>query len=79
MNDLREEAYRWGIPFDEIQELGTRLRAFFQRFRHHLKTKTRDTSEYGYHYMSGLLRMTKTRHYANIAGSEWIQIFLLCQ
>jgi len=32
-----------------------------------MKTKTRDTSEYGYHYLSGLLRMDSNRHISGIA------------
>ncbi len=32
-----------------------------------MKTKTRDTSEYGYHYLSGLLRMDSDRHISGIA------------
>ena len=32
-----------------------------------MKTKTRDTSEYGYHYLSGLLRMESDRHINGIA------------
>ena len=32
-----------------------------------MKTKTRDTSEYGYHYLSGLLRMDSERHISGIA------------
>lgn len=32
-----------------------------------MQTKTRDTSEYGYHYLSGLLRMDSKRHISGIA------------
>ena len=32
-----------------------------------MKTKTRDTSEFGYHYLSGLLRMESKRHISGIA------------
>jgi SRSO17 transposase len=32
-----------------------------------MRTKTRDTSEYGYEYLSGLLRMDEERNIANIA------------
>jgi SRSO17 transposase len=32
-----------------------------------MRTKTRDTSEYGYHYVSGLLRMENKRTMANIS------------
>jgi len=69
---LREEAHRWGIPLDEVKELGMRLREFFERFRGEMKTKTRDTSEYGFHYISGLLRMEAKRNYAGIAREEGV-------
>lgn len=60
-NKQASEAARWGLPMDEIQDLGRRLRAFFQDFRWCLRTKTRDTSEYGLAYISGLLRMETER------------------
>ena len=65
--NLQEEALRWGIPLKEVQDLGIQLRNFFERFREMMKTKTRDTSEYGFHYISGLLRMEAKRNYAHIA------------
>jgi SRSO17 transposase len=43
-----------------------RLREFHQRYRTDMCTKTRDTSEYGFHYLSGLLRMECERTMANI-------------
>ncbi len=50
-----------------IDNLGERLRQYHQRYRPWLKTKTRDTSEYGYHYLSGLLRMESKRHISGMA------------
>ena len=32
-----------------------------------MKTKTRDTSDYGFHYLSGLLRMETKRNISNIS------------
>ncbi|MDX1418293.1 MAG: IS701 family transposase [Candidatus Promineifilaceae bacterium] len=58
---------QWGLHEDAINKLGARLQQYHQRYRHWLKTKTRDTSEYGYHYLSGLLRMESKRHLSGIA------------
>lgn len=60
------EITRWGLHLDEIEDLGERLENFYKRFRSHTQTKTRDTSEYGYHYLSGLLRMETKRNMSNI-------------
>jgi len=57
---------RWGLPLNEIGRLGQRLKRFYNRFRSFTSTKTRDTSEYGFHYMSGMLRMESKRTMANI-------------
>ena len=65
--NLQEEALRWGIPLKEVQDLGIQLRNFFECFREMMKTKTRDASEYGFHYISGLLRLEAKRNYAHIA------------
>lgn len=45
----------------EIKGLGRRLRGFFADFRWCMRTETRDTSEYGLEYVSGLLRMKSGR------------------
>jgi SRSO17 transposase len=59
-------ARQWGLPLDEIGQLGQRLKRFYDRFRWCIRTKTRDTSEHGFHYVSGLLRMDTDRTMANI-------------
>ena len=51
---------------DEVSSLGERLSEFYDRFRKYMHTKTRDTSEYGLDYISGLLRMETKRNMANI-------------
>jgi len=51
---------------DEIAKLGKRLVGFYKRFGRHFHTKTRDTSEYGLKYISGLLRMETDRKLANV-------------
>ena len=61
------EGLPWGLPpLDEIRELGERLHSFYDRFRGPLRTKTRDTSDYGLAYVSGLLRMTGRRTMAGV-------------
>ena len=78
---VQTEALRWGIPLEEVKALGSRFRAFFERFRSKMRTRTRDTSQYGYHYISGLLRMEAKRNYASIAreagvGEQNMQHFM---
>ena len=63
---ITELAQQWGLPLDEIRQLGQRLKRFYNRFRSCIRTKTRDTSEYGLQYVSGLLRMETGRTMANI-------------
>ena len=63
---ITQLAQRWGLPLDEIRRLGLRLRGFYARFRAGIRTRTRDTSEYGLQYVSGLLRMETGRTMANI-------------
>jgi SRSO17 transposase len=63
---ITELAQQWGLPLDEIRQLGQRLKCFYDRFRTCVRTKTRDTSEYGLEYVSGLLRMESGRTMANI-------------
>jgi SRSO17 transposase len=57
---------------EAIEELGWRLRAFWGLYRRWMKTKTRDTSEYGYEYLSGLLRMEEKRTIANIGRQSGV-------
>ncbi len=54
------------MPLDEIGQLGQRLGDFYDRFRSPICTKTRDTSEYGLRYVSGLLRLEARRTMAHI-------------
>ena len=54
------------MPLDEIEQLGQRLTGFYDRFRAPIRTKTRDTSEYGLRYVSGLLRLEAKRTMAHI-------------
>lgn len=49
-----------------MEELGEKLEAFCNDYAEQMRTKTRDTSRYGYHYVSALLRMESGRNMANI-------------
>jgi len=72
-NESTTEALRWGLPpLEEIEQLGDRLGAFYDRFRALLRTRTRDTSAYGLAYMSGLLRMESERNMAEIGRQSGI-------
>lgn len=63
----------WGIPIEAVEKLGERLHGFYERYRHCFKTKTRnDANQYGYHYMSGLLRVKTERNYTGIANEQKI-------
>jgi SRSO17 transposase len=66
---------QWGLPpLDEIDQLGQRLQGFYDRFRSCTVTRTRDTSEYGLCYISGLLRMEAKRTMANIGRKTDVSI-----
>ena len=51
------------LELEEIINLGERLSSFYERFSQCFRTQTRDTSEYGLKYISGLLRMETDRNY----------------
>jgi SRSO17 transposase len=57
----------WGLPPEVIEDLASRLRQLWAEFRPGFTTQTRDTSEYAYLYLRGLLTMDTKRNYANIA------------
>jgi SRSO17 transposase len=56
----------------EIEGLGDRLYEFWQAYGLYAQTKTRDTREYGYHYLSGIIRMDKTRTIAEISRTAGV-------
>ncbi len=64
--EARTAIEQWGISLEEVDHLGERLTQFYDQFRTYTKTKTRDTSEYGLGYLSGLLRMETKRNLANV-------------
>lgn len=61
------DAQRWGLPQESIDDLANRLRRIWSRFRECFTTQTRDTSEYAFTYLRGLLTMDTERNYTNIA------------
>lgn len=58
---------RWGIPDEVIDGLADSLRGTWTRFKDCFKTKTRDTSEYAFYYLRGVLTMDTGRNYKNMA------------
>lgn len=58
---------RWGVPMEVVYDLADRLRRVWERFQPCFPTQTHDTSEYGWVYLQGTLRMVEKRNYANIA------------
>ena len=56
----------------EIEGLGERLSSFWHEYGLHTQTKTRDTREYGYHYLSGILRIEKARTIAEISRTAGV-------
>lgn len=64
--ETTQELARWGLPLEEIEKLGERLNRFCEEYRPYLRTQTRDTSEYGFSYLKGLLRMESKRTMVNI-------------
>ena len=72
---------RWGLSPELSQELVERLYSFWERYYECFKTRTRNTGEYAYHYVSALLRMETKRNYTNIGraaevSGENIQHFM---
>lgn len=64
----------WGIPLEAVKNLGNCLLGFWERFKDCFKTKTHDTSEYAYHYLSGQLRMEGERNYTKISRERDIEM-----
>lgn len=58
---------RWGVSAAMAERLADQLRTTWQRFRSCFTTQTRDTSEYAWVYLRGLLTMETDRTFANIA------------
>jgi SRSO17 transposase len=71
-NESVFDPQRWGLTPEWSQALPDRLRSFWARYAESFKTKTRDTSEYAYHYLSGLLRLETRRNYTHIGRAVGI-------
>ncbi len=68
------EPERWGLSLEDIMGLQSRLSEYYDRYRPYLMTQTDDTSDYGFHYLSGLMRMETKRTMANIARTSGVPI-----
>lgn len=68
------EIERWGLSLEEIMGLEKRLRDYYDRYRLYVMTKTGDTSDYGFHYLSCLMRLETDRTMANIARTSGVPI-----
>jgi SRSO17 transposase len=66
------EHIRWGLPLDEIEQLGERLILFFARFGPFFRNSAHIVSKYAFHYLSGLLRMNASRNMAEIGRKTGI-------
>jgi len=64
----------WGPSLDAIVGLESRLSKYHDRYRPYLMTRTDDTSDYGFHYLSCLMRMETKRTMANIARTSGVPI-----
>lgn len=63
---------QWGLNLDEIEDLPERLTKFHQAYHNRMRTRTRDTSQYGLDYISGLLRMKTKRNINTIARTAGV-------
>ena len=67
MNEIEPtQAALWGLRPEIVAELGSRLNEFWERFAGCVATRTRDTQAYGLAYISGMLRIDRSRSMAEI-------------
>src|SRR3990172_8922377 len=62
----------WGLRLKAINDLGKRLKSFWERYSFFFKTKASDNRHYGYKYISCLLRMECDRNYASIGRASGV-------
>jgi SRSO17 transposase len=67
LNPTAEAATRWGLPAEAVRTLGGRLQSCWERYQSCFRTRTRDTSVYAFHYLSGQLRLETGRTFAHLA------------
>ena len=72
--ETTEEIERWGLPLESILGLKDRLLEYYDRYRVWTLTQTDDTSEYGFHYLSSLMRMESKRTMAGIARVNGVAV-----
>lgn len=65
---------RWGLPAEVVASLADRLWRTWSRFRHCFKTKTRDSAQFAWVYLRGLLTMPNKRNFANIVRFQCLYI-----
>jgi SRSO17 transposase len=68
------EIEQWGLSLEAILGLKDRLSNYYDRYRLYTWSQTDDTSEYGLHYLSSLMRMESKRTMANIARTSGVAI-----
>jgi SRSO17 transposase len=54
------------VPKDAVEQLADELDTFWQRYRSHFRTRTRDTSECAHTFWRGQLTMEDQRNFANM-------------
>src|SRR5829696_5883585 len=74
INEKQTENEQWGLSLAAIIGLKDRLSNYYDRYRLYTWTQTDDTSEYGLHYLSSLMRMESKRTMANIARTSGVAI-----
>lgn len=65
--DRKFDCNRWGLRIEAVSVLGEQLYNMWLRFQWCFKTKTRNSGEYAFRYLRGLLTMKDGRQYTNIA------------
>lgn len=68
------EMAQWGLPLAEILGLEDRLLDYYARYRVWTMTQTDDTSDYGFDYLSSLMRMETNRTMAGIARVSGVPV-----
>ncbi len=66
------ELIQWGLDISTLEQLPERLTEFYERYRPHFRNCTRDPSQYGYDFLSGLLRLESGRTISQIARTAGV-------
>lgn len=67
MTHKQQQATRWGLSSEAVDQLPERLDRFWEYYGRWSRTRTRDTRHYGKAYLSALLRMECKRNINQIA------------